>query len=143
MIGLVVGKEIAYKPLPFAACDLEHNMVASTRMRWLAAMVSARLAWLLLALCAPAGAALPPTGVVRSTPAIQTSLKDRLEKGLRARRPQEFAFVVQVVELVQTGSLPQTLVDKTFFWARAKRRHPFQYFQWALTLRARMLGVSL
>jgi hypothetical protein len=70
------------------------------------------------------------------------SLKDQLEKGLKARRPQEFAFIARVVTLVEQGILPRTLVDSTFLWARSAR-HPFQYFERGLRVRARRLGIPL
>lgn len=70
-------------------------------------------------------------------------LKERLEKGLKARRPEEFAFVAKVVRLVEMGTLPEAVVDGTFFWARSKRRYPFQYFQHALTIRAQRQGIRL
>lgn len=72
-----------------------------------------------------------------------TTLKERLEKDLKARRPQEFAFVASVVTLVDRGILSRRLVDSTYLWARTKRRHPFQYFQYALTVRARRHGLRL
>ena len=71
------------------------------------------------------------------------SLKDTLEKGLKARLPEEFTFVRKVVHLVDTGRLPRSMVDSTFLWARTKEEHPFQYFQAGLTLRARKLGIVL
>ena len=73
----------------------------------------------------------------------QVTLKDRLEKDLKARRPQEFAFIANVVALVDKGILSRRLVDGTYLWARNKRRHPFQYFQYALKVRARRRGIRL
>jgi hypothetical protein len=70
------------------------------------------------------------------------SLKDQLEKGLKARRPQEFAFIARVAALVEQGKLPRKLVDSTFLWARSSR-HPFQYFERGLKVRARRLGIPL
>ena len=70
-------------------------------------------------------------------------LKNRLEKGLKARRPTEFAFIAKVVQLTEKGKLPRKLVDGTYFWARKKRRHQFQYFERALIIRARRLGIKL
>jgi hypothetical protein len=73
----------------------------------------------------------------------KSSLKDTLEKGLKARRPEEFSFVRRVVLLVDTGRLPRSVVESTFLWARAKEDYPFQYFQMGLTLRAKKLGISM
>jgi hypothetical protein len=78
-------------------------------------------------------------------------LRDRLEKGLLARTTGDFAFLDRVVVKVSSGELPQKLVDRVFFWARkraderggTKRRRPMIYFQPALTILARRLGVDL
>ncbi|HEY5311237.1 MAG TPA: hypothetical protein VIK18_01915, partial [Pirellulales bacterium] len=59
-------------------------------------------------------------------------LQGQLEKGLKARRPVEFAYIAQIVELVEDGDLPRDLVDSTFGWARKKRTKRLQYFQFAL-----------
>lgn len=71
------------------------------------------------------------------------TLKDRLEKGLKARRPSEFAFVARVVAMVERNELPLRLVDGTFLWARRKPHHEFQYFRRALIVRAARIGVKL
>jgi len=73
-------------------------------------------------------------------------LKSQLEKGLRARRPQEFAFVAVVVEMVENETLPLDLVKGTFLWARKKAlttRYPFPYFERALRERAGKLGIKI
>jgi hypothetical protein len=74
------------------------------------------------------------------------NLKDQLEKGLKARRPEEFAFIAKVVSRVENDTLPRSLVDSTFLWARKKgtgRIRPYQYFESGLKLRAKRIGVSL
>lgn len=71
------------------------------------------------------------------------SLKTQLEQGLRARRPVEFEFVARVVEKVDKGELPRSVVDGVYGWARKQRRHPFQYFEFALRKQAAKLGVDL
>ena len=40
-------------------------------------------------------------------------LEDRLKTGLKARRPEEFAFLEEVARLVRSGELPVKLVDST------------------------------
>ncbi len=71
-------------------------------------------------------------------------LKDRLEKGLKARRPVEFQFIAKVVAAVEAGKLPEEVVDKIFFWARKKNPvRPFQHFQFALVKEAKQFGVLL
>ena len=71
------------------------------------------------------------------------SLKDQLEKGLRARRPEEFAFIAKVVSLVNEGRLPLSLVKSTFQWARRKQPYQMPYFQKALRIRAARIGVAI
>jgi hypothetical protein len=70
-------------------------------------------------------------------------LKTTLEKGLRARRPVEFAFIQQVVNKVDDGTLSSSLVNSTFLWARQRQPFPFPYFQQALKVRAKKAGVAL
>lgn len=69
-------------------------------------------------------------------------LQGQLEKGLKARRPVEFAYIAQIVHMVDDGDLPRDLVDSTFVWARKKRTKRLQYFQFALQARATQLGIN-
>ena len=84
-----------------------------------------------------------------SPPASQTlaaktaDLKDRLEKGLKARRPEEFKFIDRVVALVEKDKLPLSMVDGTFHWARRKAKHRFQYFEAGLRKQAKKIGVKI
>jgi hypothetical protein len=70
-------------------------------------------------------------------------LKTSLEKGLRARRPVEFAFIASVVQMVDNGTLPQSLVETSFLWARKKQPYPFPYFQQSLKVQAQKMGIGL
>ena len=71
-------------------------------------------------------------------------LKDQLKNGLRVRRAGDLAFIDKVVELVEAGRLPGSLVKGTFQWARTKTiRYPFPYFAKALRIRAGKLGIKL
>ena len=71
-------------------------------------------------------------------------LKDQLKNGLRVRRPGDLAFIDTVVEKVEQGQLPLSLVKSTFQWARTKMtRYPFPYFAKALRIRAGKLGIKL
>jgi hypothetical protein len=89
--------------------------------------------------------------VTPAKPNRAVQLRDRLITGLKARLKSEVAFVDRVVALVQTRRLPQRLVDQTYLWARkragatrdGRTRRPILYFQGALTLRARRIGVAL
>jgi len=75
--------------------------------------------------------------------AASTSLRKTLEAGLKARRPQEFTFLALVADKVEDGTLPRSLVESTFFWARRRGRYPYVYFESAVRLRARRIGVVL
>ncbi|HUG68079.1 MAG TPA: hypothetical protein VMM76_10015 [Pirellulaceae bacterium] len=73
-------------------------------------------------------------------------LKQQLESGLKARRPQEFAFIATVVEMVSNDHLPLDLVMSTFIWTRQNpqaKEYPFVYFQRALRERAKKLGITV
>lgn len=75
--------------------------------------------------------------------AKSVDLQEMLEKGLRARRPTEFAFIGRVVDQVEAGTLPLDLVRGTFDWARRKRPYPYPYFERALQVRAARLGLTV
>ncbi len=74
---------------------------------------------------------------------VTIDLKSQLEKGLKARRPVEFAYINQIIKLVESGKLPRSLVTSTFVWARKKPSRQLQYFQFALAARAKNLNVQL
>lgn len=72
------------------------------------------------------------------------SLRETLEKGLRARRPVDFEFIDNVVDLVDKGDLSRTLVMACFEYARRKdRNQPIRYFIPALRAQAEKVGVTL
>lgn len=77
------------------------------------------------------------------TPVVQISLEDMLNKGLKSRRPEDFAYITLIVNKVDSGQLPLSLVRSTFFWSRKKFKRPLQYFQQAMYLRAADIGVVL
>lgn len=66
-----------------------------------------------------------------------------MKAALRTATPEEEGFIGRVVDLVDQGALPASLVDTTFQWARRKGRHQFQYFKRAMILRAAQVGVEL
>ncbi len=74
---------------------------------------------------------------------VGLDLETQLQKGLKARRPVEFQYISEIVELVEKGELPRKLVVTTFLAAQQRRRHPLQWFQLALESRARGLDVKL
>jgi hypothetical protein len=81
----------------------------------------------------------------------QVGLRDQLRVGLKAKTKGDFEFIDEVVERVNQGKLPRKMVDGTFLWARYRSRirpttHPLRpmvYFQPALVLRAKAIGVKL
>ena len=73
--------------------------------------------------------------------AKSVNLQEALEKGLRARLPEEFEFIERVVTMVEKGTLPLDLVRSTFDWARDKRPYPYRYFERGLKLRAARIGI--
>ena len=74
---------------------------------------------------------------------IQVDFRQQLEKGLYARRPEEFAFIARVVRMVDENQLSRRLVESTFQWARKKRPYPYVYFERGLKVRAARLGVTV
>jgi hypothetical protein len=89
--------------------------------------------------------------VAPARPQRPISLRDRLVVGLQARLASEVQFVERVAQRVQTGHLPQRVVDETFFWARqrasirrpGRARRPIIFFEPAMRARADRLGVEL
>ena len=74
------------------------------------------------------------------------NLQETLENGLKARLPQDFAFIEHVVGMVEDGELPIELVKSTFNWVREKRGNKtylVPYFEQALKLRAAKLGITV
>ena len=71
------------------------------------------------------------------------NLQQRLESGLKARLPSEFAFIRRVVQLVDEGKLPEDVVQAAFNWARERRPYPYQYFVRAIRELAARRGVRI
>ncbi len=106
------------------------NCSAASRACWLSCLLCA-----IQATCGLAQEPLP-AGVV-------IDLQDQLERGLKARLPEEFAYIRHVADLVRNDQLPLALVRSTFHYARQKRPFPIQYFHRALTIRAAEIGISV
>jgi len=103
-----------------------------------------RLLVLLVVLVGLTGAPLTmPVAIAAPATPGGPDLKDTLEKGLKARRPNEFAFIAHVVHKVEQGKLPLELVNSTFLWARRQPDVPFPYFERGIRERAKRLGISL
>lgn len=103
--------------------------------RWRFALVGLALLCSALApVAANSGERDPVTGL---------TLRETLEKGLRARRPVEFRYLATITRMVDDGALPETLVRSTFGWARHRSGRPLQQFQFALYERAKKQGFDI
>ena len=80
-----------------------------------------------------------------SGPGIQApqDLKEVLEIGLKARRPEEFRFIERIVKMVDGNQLPRDIVESTFHWARRQHKVPFPYFERGLRIRAGRIGIQI
>jgi hypothetical protein len=137
-IRLAVLVGIRYKLQPASILsDNSHSREAIMLRRTL---LSALASLFCFGVSTMAGGEQPAAGLGA---AASTTLKKTLEAGLKARRPQEFAFLARVADKVEDGTLPRSLVEGTFFWARRQGRYPFVYFEAGLRLRARRIGVIL
>lgn len=98
---------------------------------------------LLLALAPAAGVhAAEPASPAK--PGTVLGLADRLKTGLKARRPEENAFLDEVARLARAGELPVKLVDSTYLWAiQRQQKYPFPLFERALRIQAGRIGVEL
>jgi hypothetical protein len=92
-----------------------------------------------------------PLVITPAKPDQPITLRDRLVVGLQARLKSEVDFCDNVADKVNTGAIPQRLVDETFFWARQRaasirnghKYRPIVYFQPGLRARAEKLHLSL
>ena len=106
-----------------------------------------RRGWLLVVGISALTLALGPTGITAEV----ASFRDRLHAGLKTRTKAERAFVDRVADMVEDGDLPQTLVDRVFFWARkkarkkggAKAKRPMIYFTPALVRLAKKMDIEI
>lgn len=73
----------------------------------------------------------------------QITLKQQLEFGLRARTPQEFAYVNTVTTMVDNSQLPRRIVNMAYLWSRKKSRYPYPYFSRALVILAAREGYTV
>ena len=73
-------------------------------------------------------------------PVTGLTLRETLEKGLKARRPVEFRYIANISRMVDRGQIPESMVRSTFGWARKRSDRSLQQFQFALYERARKQG---
>jgi len=121
------------------------------RNRYLAVLSFVMFAIASTSLRTPAAPELAPLDIMPAKPDQPISLRDRLIVGLQARLTTEVGFCDSVAHQVETGHLPQRLVDETFFWSRQKsatvlnghKLRPITYFQPAMRARADKLHLTL
>jgi hypothetical protein len=94
-------------------------------------------ALLLFAVLVERGIAASPPPPISGGGVTGLTLQSQLEKGLRARRPVEFAYIAEIIKLVEAKKLPYKLVATTFTWAQKQPTRQLQYFQFALQTRVR------
>jgi hypothetical protein len=88
--------------------------------------------------------ALAQKQVNPTSPYVQVTLKEQLQKGLKCRRPGEFQWVDYVVHQVDKGKLPLSYVNICFDWSRERNNHiPFVYFKQSLIMLAAQKGIKL
>ena len=71
------------------------------------------------------------------------TLRELLEKDLRARREVEFTFIRRVVARVEEKKIPLDTVITMYKWSKKKPRRPYQYFEQGMKVHAKRLGVDL
>lgn len=80
----------------------------------------------------------------RLAQAVTTQLDaDTIKAALRTTAKEEDGFVDKVIAKMKAGTLPRSMVESTFDWARKKSKHRFQYFKHAMVTRAAEIGVEL
>lgn len=88
-------------------------------------------------------------GFGQSESFTETSLaryEQQLNSILRARLPEEKAFIAAIVRMVGEGVLPRGLVDTSFAWIRKRRpytNYPFFYFERVLRLQTSRLEIAI
>lgn len=95
-----------------------------------------------------AASAIPPFPSRRTGASRPPDLHDQLQKGLKARRPEEFEFIDRVVTLVDQGKLSLKLVNSSYGFAKKRaaqqrRDYPIVYFRRALEVQADRAGIDL
>ena len=105
------------------------------------------LLWaLVLAAVASLGA---PDSFAQTFEKREPTLRERLTLGLRARRPAEIEYIDAVVDTVNRGMLPEKVVNRMFFWARAhapkgdQSKRPIIYFQAGLNRVAAKMQIEI
>lgn len=62
---------------------------------------------------------------------------------LRTATVEEEGFIDRAVNAALDGTLPPSVVDSSFEWAKRKPKHKFQYFKQAVLHQAAQQGVEI
>ena len=81
--------------------------------------------------------------VVSSTRDGELTLRELLEKDLRAKRDVELTFIQRVVDRVEEEKIPLKTVMIMYKWSKSKSNRPYQYFEKGMKVQAKRLGVDL
>ena len=71
------------------------------------------------------------------------TLRELLEKDLRAQRDVELLFIQRVVKRVEEKKIPLDTVMTMYRWSKKKSHRPYQYFEKGMKVQAERLGVDL
>ena len=99
--------------------------------------------WFVFGIVAVGSASFAAQAQAEDPPTGNASLQETLVFGLRPRTPTDEAFITMVVAKTEAKVLPLELVIATYRYAAGKRPYPFPYFERALRVRARQIGVEL
>lgn len=84
-----------------------------------------------------------PNDAERMMTSNVVELKEQLYFGLRTFRPEQRAFLDQVVAKVENKEISRAMVNVIFVWAQKRNpKVPFPYFEIALKLLAEKRGVT-
>lgn len=73
-----------------------------------------------------------------------TPLIDQLRTGLRVNTSSQLAFLEAVVQKVDQGVFPQSMINVVYKWSIGRNeKYPFPYFQVAMRDLAKRRGVAL
>jgi hypothetical protein len=84
-----------------------------------------------------------PNDAERMMSSNVVELREQLYFGLRTFRPEQRAFLDQVVTKVENKEISRAMVNVIFIWAQKRNpKVPFPYFEIALKLLAEKRGVT-
>ena len=66
-----------------------------------------------------------------------------MKAALKTTDIEESGFIDSVVQAALKGTIPPSIVDSSFQWARKKPKHQFQYFKQAVIHQAAQQGIDI